>query len=91
MGGGLELCVFPEQSTLSSSSPVPPEVSRGGGSGTVGGCPGCAVHPACLQPPATQLPPVSVRSQAAVTQQPSRCFYGVQPAAPCPKRVGGGV
>lgn len=50
MGGGLELCVFPEQSTLRSSSPVPPEVSPGG-SGTVGGCPGCALHPACSHLP----------------------------------------
>lgn len=87
MGGGLELCVFPEQSTLSSSSPVPPEVS-GGVVGDHGRLLRVCSAPS-LQPPARQLPPVSALSQAAVTPQPSPCFYGFQPAVPCPKRVGG--
>lgn len=89
MGGGLELCVFPEQSALSSSSPVPPEVSPGG-VGDRGRLPRVCSAPS-LQPPARQLPPVSARSQAADAAAFSMFLRlpGFQPAAPCPKRVGG--
>lgn len=51
MGGGLELCVFPEQSTLSSSSSVPPEVSRGGR-----GPWAAAQGVLCTQPACSHLP-----------------------------------
>lgn len=89
MGGGLELGIFPEQSTHSRSSPVPPEARRWGW-GVVGGCPGYALHPS-PQPPARQLPPhptrVPVGNEAAVLQ-PSPFFYSSEPIDPCPKRVG---
>lgn len=63
MGGGSELCVFPEQSTHCRSSPVPPEASLGGGggAGARGRLPRMCSVPS-LQPPARQLPPVSARS-----------------------------
>lgn len=84
--GGLELCVFPEQSTHSRSSPAPRKPVRGArGRGRLPRvCSAPSLQTAA--PPHPRLCPL----RAAVPQQPppSRFFHGFQPAAPCPKRVG---
>lgn len=72
MGGGLELGVFPEQSTNNRSSPAPLEARRWGWGSWV------AAQGALCTPACSHLPDSCSRVPAgngAAVLQPSRFFY----------------
>lgn len=85
MGGGLELGVFPEQSTHSRSSPVPPRKPIDGAGGR-GWLPRVCSAPACSHLP-DSCPRVPAGAGAAVLQ-PSRFFYSSSPQTPAQSEWG---